>query len=203
MEYIALEKLCKTVTKGTTPTTLGRKFTETGICFIKGESILDDHLFDYSKIAHIDADTDLLLKRSRIEEGDVLFTIAGTLGRFALADKSVLPANTNQAVAIIRADQEYVLPKYLYSFFLGNWHNEYYTKRIQQAVQANLSLGTIKSLPIPVLPKDLMNEYVSLISPLIDESKELAFENQALTELRDTLLPKLMSGEIDVSEVQI
>lgn len=55
----------------------------------------------------------------------------------------MIPAYTNQAVDIVRANK--VSPEYLYSFFIGNWHNDYYTKRIQQAVQANLSLGTIKS----------------------------------------------------------
>ena len=107
-----------------------------------------NHTFDIQKISHIDEETNTMLKRSIIEPNDILFTIAGTLGRFAMIDKSLTPANTNQAVGIIRENPEIVSPYYLYSFFIGNWHNDYYTKRIQQAVQANLSLGTIKSLPI-------------------------------------------------------
>lgn len=45
-----------------------------------------------------------------------IFTIAGTLGRFALIDSDVLPANTNQAVAIIRADKGRISPEYLFRF---------------------------------------------------------------------------------------
>ena len=199
---IPLSELCHVVTKGTTPTTLGKPFVESGINFIKAESILDDHSIDKSKFAFIDEETNALLKRSIIHAGDVVFTIAGTLGRFALIDENVLPANTNQAVAIIRADVEKVLPEYIYTCFIGEWHTDYYAKRVQQAVQANLSLTTIKSLPIPLLDEAKMSEYLSLILPLIKAIKTNEAQNEKLAALRDNLLPKLMSGEIDVSDIQ-
>lgn len=203
MQFIPLQELCKVVTKGTTPTTLGKSFTNSGINFIKAESILDNHSIDSSKFAFIDEETNALLKRSVIKANDIVFTIAGTLGRFAMVDNSVLPANTNQAVAIIRPDETKVTPAYLYSFFIGNWHNEYYSKRIQQAVQANLSLTTIKSLPIAVLNDTTMSNYDELISPLFSLMKNNEEENRRLSKLRDTLLPKLMSGELDVSDIDL
>ena len=200
---IPLSELCLVVTKGTTPTTLGKPFVESGINFIKAESILDDHSIDKSKFAFIDEETNALLKRSIIHAGDVVFTIAGTLGRFALIDENVLPANTNQAVAIIRADVEKVLPEYIYTCFIGEWHTDYYAKRVQQAVQANLSLTTIKSLPIPLLDDVKMGEYLKLILPIIKSIKVNEAQNEKLAALRDNLLPKLMSGEIDVSDIQL
>lgn len=203
MTQIPLSELCHVVTKGTTPTTLGKPFVESGINFIKAESILADHSLDKSKFAFIDEETNALLKRSVIHAGDIVFTIAGTLGRFALIDDNALPANTNQAVAIIRADAEKVLPEYIYTCFIGEWHTDYYAKRVQQAVQANLSLTTIKSLPIPVLDKAKMDEYLRLILPLIKAIKGNEAQNEKLAALRDALLPKLMSGEIDVSAVQL
>lgn len=203
MKFVPLQELCKVVTKGTTPTTLGKPFTSSGINFIKAESILDSHSIDSSKFAFIDEETNALLKRSIIKANDIVFTIAGTLGRFAMVDNSVIPANTNQAVAIIRPDENKVTPAYLYSFFIGNWHNEYYSKRIQQAVQANLSLTTIKSLPIAVLSNTTMNDYDELVSPLFALMKGNEEENRRLSELRDTLLPKLMSGELDVSNIEL
>lgn len=203
MKFVPLQELCKVVTKGTTPTTLGKPFTSSGINFIKAESILDSHSIDSSKFAFIDEETNALLKRSIIKANDIVFTIAGTLGRFAMVDNSVLPANTNQAVAIIRPDENKVTPAYLYSFFIGNWQNEYYSKRIQQAVQANLSLTTIKSLPIAVISNTTMNDYDELVSPLFALMKGNEEENRRLSELRDTLLPKLMSGELDVSDIDL
>ena len=203
IEKKTLSELCNVVTKGTTPTTLGKSFVESGINFIKAESILDDHSIDKSKFAFIDEETNTLLKRSVIHAGDVVFTIAGTLGRFALIDDNILPANTNQAVAIIRVDAKKILPEYIYTCFIGGWHTDYYTKRVQQAVQANLSLTTIKSLPIPVLDKGEMDEYLRLILPIIKAIKGNEAQNENLAMLRDNLLPKLMSGEIDVSDIQL
>ena len=203
MEQVPLADLCVVVTKGTTPTTLGKPFVSKGINFIKAESILDNHAIDKEKFAFIDNETNDLLKRSIISSGDIVFTIAGTLGRFALIDDSVLPANTNQAVAIIRANQSKVTPEYLYSFFLGNWHNDYYTKRIQQAVQANLSLGTIKSLPIPILSDKAMLEYLGIIKPIIAMTKANELEITRLRAMRDALLPQLMSGTLDVSDLNL
>ena len=203
IEKKPLSELCNVVTKGTTPTTLGKSFVESGINFIKAESILDDHSIDKSKFAFIDEETNTLLKRSVIHAGDVVFTIAGTLGRFALIDDNVLPANTNQAVAIIRVDAKKILPEYIYTCFIGGWHTDYYTTRVQQAVQANLSLTTIKSLPIPVLDKGEMDEYLRLILPIIKAIKGNEAQNENLAMLRDSLLPKLMSGEIDVSKIQL
>ena len=203
MTLIPLSELCHVVTKGTTPTTLGKPFVESGINFIKVESILGCHSIDKTKFAFINEETNTLLKRSVIHCGDVVFTIAGTLGRFALIDDNVLPANTNQAVAIIRADAEKILPEYIYTCFIGEWHTDYYAKRVQQAVQANLSLTTIKSLPIPVLDKDEMGEYLRLILPIIKSIKGNEAQNEKLAALRDTLLPRFMSGEIDVSAVKL
>lgn len=203
IQQVPLSELCSVVTKGTTPTTLGKPFVDRGINFLKAESILDNHSLDKGKFAHIDEETHDMLKRSVIYAGDIVFTIAGTLGRFALIDSDILPANTNQAVAIIRADKGKISPEYLYACFIGNWHNDYYSKRVQQAVQANLSLTTIKSLPIPVLTQDEMVSYMALISPIIKMLKQNEMENERLAALRDTLLPRLMSGEVDVSNIDI
>lgn len=203
MREVHLNELCEIVTKGTTPTTIGKHFSDKGINFLKAESILQNHSFDRNKFAHIDNDTHKVLKRSIIKEGDIVFTIAGTLGRFALVDNTIIPANTNQAVAIIRANKNVISSEYLYSFFIGNWHNEYYAKRVQQAVQANLSLATIKSLPIFVLSNKDMMRYNDLVTPICKAMKANEYENLCLSALRDTLLPKLMNGEIDVSKVKI
>ena len=203
IQQVPLSELCSVVTKGTTPTTLGKPFVDRGINFLKAESILDNHSLDKGKFAHIDEETHDMLKRSVIYAGDIVFTIAGTLGRFALIDSDILPANTNQAVAIIRADKGRISPEYLYACFIGNWHNDYYSKRVQQAVQANLSLTTIKSLPIPVLTQDEMVSYMALTSPIIRMLKQNEMENERLAALRDTLLLRLMSGEIDVSDIDI
>ncbi len=203
LKEIELQNLCELVTKGTTPTTLGFSFSQEGIKFIKAESITDTHEFDINKFAYIDIQTNEALRRSIVYSGDILFSIAGTLGRFAIVDDSILPANTNQAVSIIRPNSALIHPFYIYSFLISGWHKKYYNQRIQQAVQANLSLSTIKSLPILLLPDLLKKQYEQLINPLFTQIIQNTVANRVLGNIRNTLLPKLMSGEIDVSEVEV
>ena len=190
--YELLGNLCDCVTKGTTPTTLGKDFTDTGINFIKGESINDDHSFNKTLFAHIDDETDELLKRSRIYVNDIVFTIAGTLGKFALVDSSVIPANTNQAVAIIRTSK--IMPAMLYSYFIGEWQVEFYKRNTQQAVQANLSLGTIKDLPILLPDSKGQDHYMQLVTPLIVGMQNNFSEIERLYELQNQLLARLSSS---------
>lgn len=190
--YELLGNLCDCVTKGTTPTTLGKDFTDTGINFIKGESINDDHSFNKTLFAHIDDETDELLKRSRIYVNDIVFTIAGTLGKFALVDSSVIPANTNQAVAIIRTSK--IMPAMLYSYFIGEWQVEFYKRNTQQAVQANLSLGTIKDLPILLPDSKGQDHYMQLVTPLTVGMQNNFSEIERLYELQNQLLARLSSS---------
>ena len=190
------------ITKGTTPTTLGYSFTYNGIPFIKAESIRDNHTIDFDKTTYISLEANEKLCRSIIKKYDILFTIAGTLGRFCFAPQTLEIANTNQAVAIIRVHKLFN-PISIYSMLLGKWHTEYCYRNIQQAVQANLSLGTLKKMPILIPPFDIIKKYEECIFPIFMKFESLNEEITHLTNLRDTLLPKLMSGEIDVNEVEI
>lgn len=71
------------------------------------------------------------------------------------------------------------------------------------AVQPKISQANLKSIPIVIAPKGLILKYKELIDPLFAKTRENHDESHRLATLRDTLLPKLMSGEIDVSEVDV
>ena len=188
---VPLSELCLIVTKGTTPTTLGYDFTKEGINFLKGESITDTHFFDNTKFDHINDEANQALKRSIILEDDILFSMAGTIGKFAIADKSILPANTNQAVCIIRCNKKIINPLYVYSFLIGNWHIEYYTRRIQEAVQANLSLENIKSLPIVMLEDSERTQYESKVFPLFIKILNNHKEISKLQEFKQLVISRI------------
>ena len=99
-ETLKLGDLCDVI-KGTTPTSVGFKFESDGINFIKVESQPQNNGFIPAKFAKISDDCNDL-KRSQLQKGDILFSIAGALGRTAIVTEDILPANTNQALAIIR-----------------------------------------------------------------------------------------------------
>ncbi len=181
------------VTKGTTPTTIGGKFTETGINFIKAESITEEHGFNLNKIAFIDEHTNNLLNRSVIQADDLLYTIAGTIGRFALIKKDLVPANTNQAVAIIRANKDIVDPYYLRCYFDLDSTKESLTGSIVEAVQANLSLGSIKDSNVLIPNNICMELFIEKIKPVFLKADLHNLEIKTLSKLRDDLLNKIFN----------
>ena len=71
------------------------------------------------------------------------------------------------------------------------------------AVQAKISQNNLKNLDTLIPSKSTMNEFNKMITPLFDAIRNNTNENKQLTQLRDTLLPKLMSGEIDVDRVEV
>ena len=69
------------------------------------------------------------------------------------------------------------------------------------AVQPKVNQNNLKSLEVIIPSKNVMKEFNELIKPFFDAIRSNHDEIEKLQKLRDTLLPKLMSGEIDVSEV--
>jgi type I restriction enzyme S subunit len=155
--------------------------------------------FIKSKFAHIDDETNLLLKRSVIKKGDVLFSIAGTIGRVAVVTNEILPANTNQAIAIIRPNKisSYFLKILMQSSLIQNDTQS----NIVQAVQANLSLGIIKLTKFILPSINILSKIDIQLNNIYDNINHFVNENENLTTLRDTLLPKLISGELEINEI--
>ena len=104
---VTLDSITTKITKGTTPTSVGCTFENSGVNFIKSESLGNSRNIDRSKFAFISEQTHEKLKRSQIEKNDILFSMAGMfLGKTGIVTNDLVPANTNQAVAIIRIDTE-------------------------------------------------------------------------------------------------
>ena len=189
------------ITKGTTPTTLKRPFVDAGINFVKAESMTGDGGFIPEKFAFIDSETNELLRRSQLQEGDVLISIAGTIGRIAVMTKDYLPANTNQAVALIRPLQS-IFPSGLVNRFLRLGDSQQRMReKVVQAVQANLSLGALSDLMLVVPPESVVGRlYNSGLSQI--DANWLANDQRikTLATLRDTLLPRLISAALRLPE---
>ena len=171
---------------------------ETGINFIKAESLTDVGSFVYDKFAFIDYETDEMLKRSRIQKGDILITIAGTIGRIAYTTEDILPANTNQAIGIMRVNKESMHPYFIYCLFKTPEIRDDFDGRVVHAVQPNLSLGEIGNIEFKMPPKENLDFGMARIIPLFQKKEKNQTQIRTLSTLRDTLLPKLMSGEVRV-----
>lgn len=175
-EMVELGEVCEHITKGTTPTTNGFKWQEAGINFIKIENINNDGTISNEKLSYIDTDCHESLKRSQLQENDILFSIAGTkMGIVGIVDLSLIPANTNQALAIIRSKGD-VNASFLKHYLMStNVQND--MERIKVGVaQSNLSLKQVSEIKIPKLIKEIQQQIVARIEKeqeLVNSSKQL------------------------------
>jgi type I restriction enzyme, S subunit len=167
--FVALREICKKITKGTTPTTLGGKFSEEGINFIKSESLNYDGSIDTTKFVKIDIATHALLKKSQIETNDILYSIAGVnLGKCGSAKAEHLPANTNQAVAIIRIDPQKAVPKYIEYYLRNLSFVSAVNSSVAQSAQPNVNLTEIGNFKINLPSIERQKDIVSILS-ILDE----------------------------------
>jgi type I restriction enzyme S subunit len=193
-----LSGFCIKITKGTTPTTLKKQFVESGINFIKVNCIDDNGNYLEDKFNFIDDETNELLNRSKLESGDILYSIAGTIGRISVVPEDILPANVNQALAIIRINKDKINPNYIrYCLKDKNITFELHSK-IVHAVQPNLSLGEISNTLIPFPDETTLNKFSLAVDPLEEKREQNKKQIKTLENMRDTLLPKLVSGEVRV-----
>jgi type I restriction enzyme, S subunit len=177
----SLDDLCELITKGTTPTTLGFSYTVTGVNFIKIESILDGNI-NLEKAAFISTECNEAFKRSQLKENDILFSIAGALGVVTTVSKEVLPANTNQALSIIRL-KNVNLKDYVKAYLKSNIISEEINKIKAGAAQLNISLGQIANFNI-LIPKNL-KEQQKIASCLSSLDEVISAHSQKLDLLKD------------------
>jgi len=147
-----LGSLSEWITKGTTPTTDGHKFKDSGISYVKIECINEDGEIELRKVAYIDEACHESLKRSQLRENDILFSIAGTrMGITGFVTKMVLPANTNQALAIIRV-KEVIHPRFVFHYLRSQAVQDAIEQLKVGAAQFNLSLKQVTEILVPLPP---------------------------------------------------
>ncbi|OUC15044.1 MAG: hypothetical protein B0A82_08970 [Alkalinema sp. CACIAM 70d] len=161
-QYVSLRSIATVITKGTTPTSIGHGFSDTGIPFLRVHNIHNHHI-SLDDVLFIDETTDAALARSRIYPKDVLVSIAGTVGRTTVVPPEAPMMNCNQAVAIIRPQDE-VNP-----YYLSYWFNTEAAIQQIQGLQvtgtiSNLSLTSLKNLQIPLPSLEEQQRIIALLN---------------------------------------
>lgn len=188
-----------TVVGGSTPSKAKPEYyTESGIAWITPK----DLSINKSKfISHGENDiTELGLKNSSaaiMPEGTVLFSSRAPIGYIAIAAGEV---TTNQGFKSVVPKPEIGTP-FVY-FFLKN------TLPVIEGMASGstfkeVSGSTMKNVPAVIPDAETLAKFSNFCAPIFAQQRILEEQNQSLAALRDNLLPRLMSGEIDVSAVQL
>jgi len=188
-----------TVVGGSTPSkSKPEYYTETGIAWITPK----DLSINKSKfISHGENDiTKLGLKNSSatlMPEGTVLFSSRAPIGYIAIAAGEV---TTNQGFKSIVPKPE-IGTAFVYYFLKHNL--PIIEGMASGSTFKEVSGSTMKSVPAVIPDAETLTRFNDFCAPIFAQQKILEEQNQSLSALRDNLLPKLMSGEIDVSSIQL
>ena len=151
---------------------------------------------------HINKETfDKLRKRTQLAKGDILISSVGTIGETLMLNTEPKNYEFQRSVAMIKPDTKIVSSAYVYESLL--YKKAELINAAHGAVQQCLFISDICEFPIDIPSKVKLDMFNSAVIPMFDIITAKHEENQRLAALRDTLLPKLMSGELDVSQVQI
>jgi type I restriction enzyme S subunit len=133
----------------------------------------------------------------RIPDRSVLFSFKLTVGRVAIADGEI---TSNEAIAhFVPNSPESMGTEYLYCYLIGFDHNLLgSTSSIATATNSRI----VKEMPILVPLLSSAEEFTALTRPIFNALRSLTQESSKLAQLRDYLLPKLLSGTVRVKEAE-
>lgn len=142
-----------------------------------------------------------LRRRTKLSKGDVLISSVGTVGELLLLNKDPSSYEFQRSVAMVKPNPNIVSPAYLYESLV--FKKAELINAAHGAVQQCLFISDIAGFPIGIPKPDELCDFDTIVTPLFDIISANETENQRLSELRDTLLPKLMSGDLDVSNLML
>ena len=158
-------------------------FQESGIKYLTAENIKKGYV-DISKIRYVDKGVDERNARARVETGDVLISIKGTLGEIAVAEDWLLPANMNRDVAIIKPQVENIPSEYLALFLISEYGALQSLRGGSGGVQQMITLERLRKFVIP----SFSNSFYRKVTTIYNHAKRCRILSQQAYAQAETLL---------------
>jgi type I restriction enzyme, S subunit len=137
------------------------------------------------------------LRRSALLTDDLLINLVGaSIGRAALMVSNLLPANINQAVAVVTLDKDSILPQFALQQILSPHVQRLLLGEIVEGARANISLTNIRELKLLVPPIETQRQFVGCVDSL-NRQISLSVEAHQLAETAfSSLQSRAFSGEL-------
>ncbi len=191
----ALARVCAFITKGSTPTTYGFKWEPFGVLFLRSECISENGL-DLSQSMFISPSAHATLHRSEVENGDILITITGNVGRVVLL-KGVGKTNINQHIARIRVTHPEAHAEYIFHFLSQRASRFRFASITTGQAYPQISLKQVREAMVPFPPTKAEQEAIAGI--LSDMDAEIAMLEAKLTkanQVKQGMMQELLTGKI-------
>lgn len=194
-EVKKLSDICIKVIDGTHDSP---KPSEDGYYLVTGKNIVNGFI-DFSKCYKISQeDHKKVIQRSKPEKGDIIFSNIGTLGSTVLVDQNFEFSIKN--VALFKPLED-IYSRYLYLHFSSAQTQKLLIQKATGTTQIFFSLKFLRDLELITPPKYIISKFDEIVQPFFEERSLINQANQNLCGLRDSLLPKLLSGEIEINAV--
>lgn len=194
-ENVTLEGITALVSRGITP-----KYADDTDQIVINQKCIRNHMIDLSFAR---SHRPKVINDKWLRFGDLLInsTGDGTLGRAAQVWFQPHNLTVDSHVTIVRPAAENM------TFYIGLWgtqhEREIESLHTGSTGQTELPRDRVKALELLLPDKETLNRFNALIAPMAATIVSNQEENNRLVSIRDALLPRLMSGEIDVSAIQI
>ncbi len=192
---MTLENITSLVTRGIAP-----KYCDESDQLVLNQKCIRDHMVDLAPARH---HIPKKISEKWLQKGDLLInsTGQGTLGRAAQIWFDPINMTVDSHVTIVRPNTEKLI------YYIGLWgilhEREIESLHTGSTGQTELPRDRVKSIEL-ILPDDnTLERFNSVVEPITELIISNQKENIRLANLRDNLLPKLMSGEIDVSNIDL
>jgi type I restriction enzyme S subunit len=172
-----------------------------GICFARAADVIGGEVA--KTVDHLLPERVVLAKDKVARVGDVVFTSKGTVGRFALVRGGRPFVYSPQLCYWRSLDTEVLPPLYLFHWMQSSeFVRQINMVKGQTDMADYVSLRDQRAMRVRVPDLQLANRFASATKPLDTQVEVLRRQSEALTALRDTLLPKLLSGELRVPDAE-
>ena len=166
--------------------------------YVTIKNMADNTLFLDDRCDRVDNEAlEKINKRSDLKIGDILFSGIGTIGRVALVDIPTNNWNVSESVFTLRVN-DIVTKEFLYLMLLSPDMQNYCQSNAHGAAQKGIRMADLKAYSFNLPPFGVIQKFTNLVTPTIKKVSSIRNQIRLLTEARDRLLPKLMSGEIAV-----
>jgi type I restriction enzyme S subunit len=184
--------------RGRTPKKLGDTWSQEGIIAISAKNIKNGELINLDNVKYVSDGLYKKWMKSDLNTGDILMTSEAPMGElfyFAQSKKMCL----SQRIFCIRANPKVINPALLYlSLNSSNVQSELRSRETGTTV-TGIRQSLLRTIPVLVPPLNLQGKIASSIESLLLKINSNSEQSHTLTQIRDALLPKLMSGEVSVS----
>jgi type I restriction enzyme S subunit len=136
-------------------------------------------------------------KRSKVDTGDILFSMIGSIGEiYRVDEKEVNFAIKN--VGLYKSSEKPDYINYIYMFLKSYDMLRYMDNVTSGSIQKFIGLGALRNMPI-LINDETIRQFVKTTEHLFEKKSLIKLENQKLTQLRDWLLPMLMNGQVTIN----